>query len=97
MLEGTDVDLRHDLSVVRQNGHGFDAGRNAILPIGSRPVIFDTFSQTPAHAGLRAYNLTEPAPERAAGQSRIIPSRECLLNTIHGPVLQRRILRGGAE
>jgi hypothetical protein len=67
------MDLRHDLTVVRQNGRGLDAGRNALLPIGSRCVLLDTFTQTPAHAGLRAYNLIEPAPERTAGQSGVIP------------------------
>src|SRR5215510_3326551 len=75
LLEGADVDLRHDLTVVRQNGRGLDAGRNALLPLGSRSVLFDTFTQTPANAGLRAYNLSEPTPERAAGQSGVIPRR----------------------
>src|SRR5215510_3862800 len=97
LLEGADMDLRHDLTVVGQNGRGLDAGRNAQLPPGSRSVLLDTFTQTPAHAGLWAYDLSEPVPERAAGQSGVIPRRWCLLNTTHGLLFQCRILRRGAE
>src|SRR5215813_3468473 len=97
LLEGANMDLRHDLSVVRQNGRGLDASRNALLPLGSRSVLLDTFTQTPAYAGLRAYDLSEPSPERTAGQSGVIPRRWCLLNAIHGLLFQCRILRRGAE
>src|SRR5215510_12639236 len=97
LLEGADMDLRHDLTVARQNGRGLDAGRNALLPIGSRSVLLDTFTQTPAYAGLRAYNRSEPSPERTAWQSGVVPRRWSLLNAIHGLLFQCRILRGGAE
>src|SRR5262245_44662472 len=97
LLEGADMDLRHDLTVVRQNGRGLDAGRNALLPLRSRSVLLDTFTQTPAHAGLRAYNLSEPTPERTAGQNGVIPRSWCLLNATHGLLFQCRILWGGAE
>src|SRR5262245_10629099 len=96
LLEGADMDLGHDLAVVRQNGRGLDAGRNALVPLGSRSVLLDTFTQTPAHAGLRAYDLSEPIPERTAGQSGVIPRRGCLLNTKNSSVFKRRILRRGA-
>src|SRR2546428_793991 len=74
------MDLRHDLTVVTQNGRGFDAGRNALIPLGSRSVLLDTFPQTPAYAGLRAYNLSEPIPERKAGQSGVISARAARRN-----------------
>jgi hypothetical protein len=40
------MDLRHDLTVVRQNGRGLDAGRNALLPLGSSSVLLGTFTST---------------------------------------------------
>src|SRR5262249_34734994 len=89
LLEGTDIDLRHKLAVVRQNGGGLDAGRNSLLPIGSHCVQVDTFTQTPAHAGFRAYNLSEPGPEWTVGQSGVISRRRCLLNAKHGSVFKR--------
>jgi hypothetical protein len=61
------MDLRHDLTIVRQNGRGFNAGWNALLPSGRCFVLFDTFPKAPAYACLRAYHLIEPIPEWAAG------------------------------
>ena len=91
------MDLRYDLTVVRQNGRGLNAGRNAQLPFGGRSVLLNTFTQTPAYAGLRAYNLGEPVPEGTARQSGVISRREGLLNSVHGLLFPCRILRSGAE